>query len=186
MALFYLVRHGEPVYDRMLEHGFRGFGRDFAPLTEKGKAQAEAAARDVRLKDAALIVSSPYTRALQTAQIISRETGLLVEVELDLHEWMPDLENKYETSEESFALAREFTAHAGEYPPGAALRWETLSHMRERMRRVADKYAEYDRVILVGHGMAFRCLKYIEKMRPGEIVECVYEKGQPDCEYSFT
>lgn len=33
MAIFYLVRHGEAVYDHMLESGFWGFGRDFAPLS---------------------------------------------------------------------------------------------------------------------------------------------------------
>ena len=87
MALFYLVRHGEANYDNLLESGFWGFGRSFAPLSEKGKQQAEITAKDMRLKSAQLIVSSPYTRALQTAQIISRETGLQVEVEIDLHEW---------------------------------------------------------------------------------------------------
>lgn len=53
------------------------------------------------------------------------------------------------------------------------------------MRAVAEKYGEYDKVIMVGHGMAFRTLKYIEKMNYGEIVECEYKKGQKDCEYSF-
>ena len=186
MALFYLIRHGEPTYDNLMEHGFYGFGRDLAPLTELGRKQAEITAKDARLKDAALIVSSPYTRALQTAQIISAETGLCVEVELDLHEWVPDWENRYTTSEESFALAREFTKYSGEYPQGKTFRWETVSHMRERMRRVADKYAKYEKVIFVGHGMAFRSLAYIETMRPAEIVEFDYEVGQPDCEYSFT
>ena len=186
MALFYLVRHGEPVYDHMLENGFWGFGRDFAPLSEKGKAQAEKAAKDPRLKTAEIIVSSPYTRALQTAQIISMETGKRVEVEFDLHEWIPDLGNQYKTSEESFALGREFTKFHGEYPPGEKFPWETLSSMRQRARRVADKYSDYHKVIFVGHGMLFRCLTYIEKMHPAEIVECVYEKGQEDCPYSFT
>lgn len=186
MALFYLIRHGEPSYDNLMEHGFYGFGRDLAPLTEDGKKHAEITAKDARLKEATLIVSSPYTRALQTAQIISRETGLRVEVELDLHEWVPDWENRYTTSEESFALAKEFTKYQGEYPAGEQFRWETVSHMRERMRRVADKYADYDKVILVGHGMAFRSLAYIEAMRPAEIVEFDYKTGQPDCEYSFT
>ena len=114
MALFYLVRHGEANYDYMLENGFWGFGRDFAPLSEKGKQQAEITAKDIRLKNAELIVSSPYTRALQTAQIISRETGIRVEVDIDLHEWISDENNQYETSEESFALAREFTKFKGE------------------------------------------------------------------------
>ena len=186
MALFYLIRHGEPIYDHMLENGFWGFGRDFAPLSEKGKEQAEIAAKDIRLKNAELIVSSPYTRALQTAQIISRETGIRVEVDIDLHEWIPDENNQYETSEESFVLAREFTKFNGEYPPGETFRWESLSHMRKRMIRVADKYSDYDKVILVGHGMVFRCLTYIEKMNPAEIIECTYQIGQAECEYSFT
>ena len=186
MALFYLIRHGEPTYDNLMEHGFYGFGRDLAPLTEDGKKQAERTAKDARLKNAALIVSSPYTRALQTAQIISRETGLRVEVELDLHEWVPDWENRYTTSEESFAMARGFTKYKGEYPQSETFRWETVSHMRERMRRVADKYAGYDKVIFVGHGMAFRSLAHIKTMRPAEIVEFNYEVGQTDCEYSFT
>lgn len=186
MAIFYLVRHGEAVYDYMLESGFWGFGRDFAPLSPKGKQQAEMAARDIRLKSAEIIVSSPYTRALQTAQIISKETGIDVEVDIDLHEWIPDRDNLYTTSEESFALAHEFTKWKGEYPPGSRFRWETLTSMRQRMRRVADRYSDFNRVIFIGHGMVFRCLTYIEEMRPGEIIECVYQKGQAECEYSFT
>lgn len=144
------------------------------------------ASRDIRLKSAEIIVSSPYTRALQTAQIISGETGLCVEVDMDLHEWIPDQDNLYTTSEESFAFAHEFTRWKGEYPPGMKFRWETLASMRQRMRRAADRYSDYGRVVFVGHGMVFRCLTYIEKMRPGEIIECVYQKDQPDCEYSFT
>ena len=186
MALFYLVRHGEANYDGMLENGFWGFGRDFAPLSEKGTQQAEITAKDIRLKNAELIVSSPYTRALQTAQIISRETGLRVEVDIDLHEWVPDENNQYKTSKESFALAREFNKFNGEYPLGEKFRWESLSHMRKRMIRVADKYSDYEKVIFVGHGMVFRCLTYIEKMAPGEIIECTYQTGQPECAYSFT
>lgn len=53
------------------------------------------------------------------------------------------------------------------------------------MRRVADKYAEYEKVIIVGHGMALRTLAYIEVMKPAEIVKCKYEIGQQDCIYSF-
>lgn len=58
--------------------------------------------------------------------------------------------------------------------------------MRNRMIRVADKYSDYDKVILVVHGMVFRCLTYIEKMDTAEIIECTYQKGQAVCEYSFT
>ncbi|MBO5352792.1 MAG: histidine phosphatase family protein [Lachnospiraceae bacterium] len=185
MATFYLVRHGEADYSEMLEKGFYGFGRSFAPLSEKGIGQAEAAALDERLKSAELIVSSPYTRALQTAAIISRETGLKLCVEVDLHEWEPDKTNQYTTSEEAFSLTREFNLHKGVYPEGQEMKWETLEEVRKRMRKVADKYAGYNKVIFVGHGMAFRTLTYIEQMKPAEIVECTYHTGQDDCVYSF-
>ena len=104
MALFYLIRHGQPDYSGLESHGFFGFGRAFAPLSPQGIVQAEAAARDPRLKNAEFIVSSPYTRALQTAQIISRETGLPVVVDLDLHEWMPDRTNQLASGQESAAF----------------------------------------------------------------------------------
>ena len=82
-------------------------------------------------------------------------------------------------------MAEEFSRHRGVYPEGQQMRWESLDAMRRRMRRVADRYAHLDKVILVGHGMAFRTLTYIEEMKPAGIVECTYEIGQADCEYSF-
>lgn len=185
MATYYLIRHGEADYSELMEHHFFGFGRAFAPLSEKGIVQAEETAKDERLKTADIIVSSPYTRALQTAQIISKNIGIEVKVELDLHEWIPDLLNKYTTSEEANLLAEEFTKYRGIYPAETRKRWETVDAMRKRMRRAADKYAEYEKVILVGHGMAFRTLTYIEQMKPAEIVECTYEIGQEECVYSF-
>jgi broad specificity phosphatase PhoE len=185
MSTFYLVRHGQPDYNALSGHSFFGYGRDFAPLSPVGIKQAETASTDSRLHSAELIVSSPYTRALQTAQIISRHTGLPVQVELDLHEWIPDLTNTYTSSEESWILSKEFADYRGEYPEGITCRWETLSSMRKRMIAVADKYADCEKVIFVGHGMAFRTLTYIEELPPGGIVECHYEKGQPFCAYSF-
>ena len=55
--------------------------------------------KDIRLKNAQIIVSSPYTRALQTASIISKETGLDIVVEPDIREWQPDLTYQYKNSE---------------------------------------------------------------------------------------
>lgn len=186
MALFYLIRHGKPDYSQLDAHGFFGFGRAFAPLSHEGIRQAELTAKDPRLLQAKLIVSSPYTRALQTAQIISRETGLPTTVDLDLHEWMPDQTNRLTSGAESAALAEEFSRFRGIYPQGQILRWETLAHMRTRMRRAADKYAGDAPVIFVGHGMAFRALCEITEMAPAEIIEYHYQPGQPDCPYHFT
>lgn len=75
MAIFYLVRHGEPDYAALEGSAFFGFERDFAPLSKNGIRQARKAAKDERFKNAERIVSSPYTRALQTAQIIAENAG---------------------------------------------------------------------------------------------------------------
>ena len=87
-------------------------------MSPKGVSQVEATATDERLKSAQLIVASPCTRALETAAIISRETGLKICVEVDLHEWEPDKTNQYTTSEEAFEMAREFNLYKGVYPEG--------------------------------------------------------------------
>ena len=82
-------------------------------------------------------------------------------------------------------MAREFTLYQGVYPENKKMKWEPLSEIRDRMRIVADQYADYNKVIIVSHGMALRTLTYIEKMKPAQIVECEYYKGQEDCNYSF-
>jgi len=185
MVTYYLIRHGEADYSKVEEFNLYGFGRDFAPLTLNGIKQVEDTAKDPRLKSAEIIISSPYTRALQTAQIISKNTGIKVQVEIGLHEWIPDLTNQYNTSEEAFQLTREFNQYLGVYPENQKMKWECLSDMRARMKKIADKYTDYNNVIIVSHGMALRTLAYIEKMKPAEIIEIQYYKGQKDCNYSF-
>lgn len=177
MALFYLIRHGEADYSQLMEKGFFGFGRDFAPLSKTGIEQVEKTAKDQRLKSAQIIVTSPYTRALQTAAIISRETALKICVEVDLHEWIPDKTNQYKTSDEAFTLAKEFYENKGLYPNGQQLRWETLDEVRKRMQRVVEKYAGFGKVIFVGHSMAFGTLTNIDGMKPAEIIEWEYFKN---------
>ena len=185
MTVFYLIRHGEPDYKAISKLGFYGFGRSFAPLSEVGKKQAEEAAKDERLKAADLIICSPYTRALQTAAIISREINKEIIVEPELHEWIVDKTNSITSSEEVAMLGKEFQEYRGVYSVGQEMRWETLSSLRSRIKHVADKYTDYNKIIIVGHGMAFRVLKYIKNIAPGEIVECQYIRGQEDCEYAF-
>ncbi|QSX06746.1 histidine phosphatase family protein [Sedimentibacter sp. zth1] len=186
MALFYLIRHGQPDYSGCDERKYKGHGRDLAPLSEKGIEQVIETSKDARLKDAQLIVCSPYTRAMQTASIISKQLSIDIKVEMDLHEWMPDLTFTYDNLDECLELTNDYNKCHGEYPKDEEKRWESLSHLRNRVRAVADKYASYDKVIIVGHGMALKTLTYIEHMTPAEIVECTYELNQPNCIVSFT
>ena len=45
------------------------------------------------------------------------------------------------------------------------------------MQRVAEKYAGYEKVIFVGHSMAFEALTNIDGMKPAEIIEWEYLKN---------
>ena len=86
-------------------------------------------------------------------------------VEPELHEWLVDKTNSITSSEQVAKYGKEFQKFKGVYPEGQDMKWESLASLRECIRRVADKYADYDKVIIVGHGMAFRVLKYIERTR---------------------
>ena len=76
------IRHGEPDKTEVDRRGFIGQGRDMAPLTEFGIKEAEGVSLSPLLEGSQVIVSSPYTRALQTAAIISKNTGLDIKVEV--------------------------------------------------------------------------------------------------------
>ncbi|WNQ14114.1 histidine phosphatase family protein [Paenibacillus aurantius] len=116
MTTFYLIRHGEADWafkeERNLQHALR----DFVPLTERGVQQAEQVLScHPHLQDCELILSSPYTRALQTSAIINRSLSLPIKVEYDLHEWTPD--NWQAASvEELMELWEAYRKHNGLHP----------------------------------------------------------------------
>ena len=178
MATFYLIRHGEPDYNVIADAGFYGFGVNFAPLTESGIMQAEQTAKDKRLLDAELIVCSPYTRALQTASIISRFVNKKIVIEPLLHEWINDKTNTLSSDEEARGLFEEFLSCRGVYPEGTEPRWENVNSLIERVKSVADKYSNYNKIIFVCHGMVCRVLARTKGLSFAEIIECEYKKGQ--------
>jgi len=77
-----LLRHGQTPLS--VEKRFSGTGDP--PLTELGQAQAAAAAARLSTSAATAVVSSPLTRARQTAQVVADALGLEVEVEEGLRE----------------------------------------------------------------------------------------------------
>ena len=172
------IRHGEPDKSVVDARGFIGQGRDLAPLTSLGMQQAEQAAADPRLTGCQLIVSSPYTRALQTAAIISRITGLDLLVETDLHEFIPDKTFQVKGEEEDKTLHRDFIACRGEYPPGETRRWETIASIIARTKPVLDRYAAqgYEKIAVVAPGGVIRRYTGAGLIAHGEVCEIEYTK----------
>jgi len=148
---FIFIRHAEPRYDEVIERGYVGMGYEFGKLTENGVAQAEKRAKDPILKDADIIITSPYTRALQTAAIISRETGIKIEVENDLHEWMPDTSFKFDY--DVSAASKEYFEAKGIRNVSHQYRWESYNDLKKRVELTLLKYKNYRKVIVVCHGI---------------------------------
>lgn len=72
MTELYLVRHGETDWNRAR----RVQGRTDVPLNDTGRAQARATGRLLARRRWDAVLSSPLSRAVETAQLIAAEIGL--------------------------------------------------------------------------------------------------------------
>ncbi len=172
------IRHGEPDKTEVDQRGFIGQGRDMAPLSALGIQQAENVSFHPLLKDCQIIVSSPYTRALQTAAIISKNTGLDIKVEVALHEFIPDKTFQVKGEDENKLLHKEFMHCRGEYPDGEVRKWETITEIIVRSKSVLDRYVDlgYERIIVVAHGGVIRRYTGVGLIGHCDVCEVDYTK----------
>ena len=165
MPAIYLLRHGQADYQPIRSRGWPGATADLAPLSELGQRQAGQAARQARQLAGTgqiRLVSSPVTRALQTAGILAGHLGLSLTVEFDLREWLPDSTFSWHTHAEVRASVDDFERHDGEWPAGQQLRWEPLSQVQARAAAALARSAaglDQDAVLIaVCHEMVIRAI----------------------------
>ena len=116
MTTFYLIRHGEVNFELADQRNLVGSTREFVPLTDNGVRQVEQLSRQLLEHRAELILSSPLTRAMQSATIPSRQLNLPMRVEFDLRKWIPDPTNTYEGSDAVLTAYTELLEAGGEWP----------------------------------------------------------------------
>ncbi|MEM8752276.1 MAG: histidine phosphatase family protein [Pseudomonadota bacterium] len=80
---FYFLRHGETTWNAI----GRTQGQLDAPLSDRGRAQAAAAAAALKGEPIERIVSSPLSRARDTAEAAAAATGAPVDFDDDLMEF---------------------------------------------------------------------------------------------------
>jgi broad specificity phosphatase PhoE len=134
----WLVRHGDSYQDiKEVED---------PPLSAVGREQARRLAERVRRLQPAAVYSSPYRRALQTAQAITDDVHVdprLVEIVLDVGE-----DGSLDLKEDALAAA---------------------SRMREALDDVVRDHAG-GRVVIVSHGAAIiACLSDVMRLEPGQL-----------------
>ena len=165
------IRHGEPDYRELEERSYTGFGIDLAPLSEKGRQQAQKLSKNPLLPSAEIIISSAVTRALETAFYVVCATGLPLRVEPLLHEWQV-----YESGIENFERARcLFLESKGELLPNSSIQYETAAEMKSRFLECMSKYRDYQTVIVVTHNMLMRQFVPNEKIDFCQVIECELE-----------
>lgn len=146
----YLIRHSEPDFSQVDQAGYTGLARDLTRLTPKGIKIADKAAQSPIFNEVQMMLISPYTRTMQTAQEFLKYHQLPNQVELLLHEWRPDKSGKRDVTSEQLALAY------NDYLDGthtSDLDFETREEVMTRVNSVLDRYKDkYDCIACVTHG----------------------------------
>ena len=158
LTLFLLMRHGKADFSGPNKWNAHGWSSELAPLTEIGEKQVMQQIGRILEFNPEIVLSSPATRALQSALILRSGLSVPFKVEFDLHEWVPDRNFQWRNIKEVDRLRADFIQCNGEYPVGETRPWETLSHMQSRATAVLRKYISYKRVLVVCHGELIKSL----------------------------
>jgi broad specificity phosphatase PhoE len=142
----WLVRHGETEWAREGRHT----GRTDVPLTDAGRAQARALARCLAGHDFARVISSPMSRAADTARLAGFAHP---QTDPDLREWdYGALEGR--KTDEIRDEYPDWSIWDGPWPNG-----ETVEHIAGRADRLVERFRAIDGDVLVfAHGHVLRVL----------------------------
>jgi probable phosphoglycerate mutase len=155
MKRVYFVRHAESEANVARLHG-----GPHHPLSERGQKQAQFIAERCAKLPLQALCASDAIRAQQTAEAISKRTGLPVHTAHDLHEIiMPSrmMERRFDTSE---AIEAESHLIENMKPGHRHSDEETFDEMTARAGRVLERLSQLpeEHVGVVTHGLFLRCL----------------------------
>ena len=171
---FIFMRHAEPDYTIIDQRHYRGFGNDLAPITQNGIQETINSSKNPLLKDADIIISSPYTRTMQTASVLSKELNINLKVEIDLMEWIPDKDYMYN----NYSMVVKWRKHYDENDGKCTYKEDNFEEKTEiisRVKKVLKKYNNYTKVIVITHGMVINALTNVEKPNHNQIIKYILE-----------
>ncbi len=150
LGRLYLVRHGEVANPRHLCYGdLPGFG-----LSPLGRAQAEEAAAYVAGLGADVLLTSPLSRAVETAEAIGRRLDLPAVADLRLTEWRLGVRwNGVVWEDLPTAFPGELEAYL-QHPADLPFSPESLETAAQRLAALVDELGEQHpgaAAVLVSH-----------------------------------
>ena len=144
-----LWRHGQTTWN--VERRFQG--QTDIPLDETGEAQAEYAARRLATLGPHVIVSSDLSRAQQTAEALSKLTGLAIAPDKDLRERFG---GDWEGLSDADIRERYPAERATWNPPNGESSRAVADRVAAVLDRVAESLGDGQLAVLVSHGAALR------------------------------
>jgi probable phosphoglycerate mutase len=144
-----LWRHGQTTWN--VEHRFQG--QTDIPLDETGEAQAEYTAKRLATLRPNVIVASDLYRAQQTAAALARLTGLTVSLDKDLRERFG---GDWEGLSDEEIRERYPAERATWNPPNGEPTAVVADRVAAACTRIADRLADGQLAVVVGHGAALR------------------------------
>lgn len=150
-TMIYFVRHGETILTPSRK--FSGTGTLDPELTADGLAQAELVAKEIAKLDIDLIIASPLKRTKQTADVISRATGVEVIFdeswyELSFGEW--DGRSIEEVRSESPDEYQAWINSSSYAPPGGESYDEAAIRVDDALEAIVASYPG-KKVVVVSH-----------------------------------
>ena len=145
------IRHGQPDYRLADQRQMSQLEKDYAPLAREHIPFIAQQAKDPIFDGAQVMISSPYTRALQTAELLNRQLQLDLWVEHDVREWCADLAGGYIDLQERDRRWHQYRAHlqAGTQPSNVD--YEDAASLKARTLAVLSRYRDADKLVLVAH-----------------------------------
>lgn len=155
MTRFFLVRHGETEWNKIR----RIQGVSDIPLNDTGRAQAASLGDILAAHTFDLLVSSPLSRAVETATIIATRLGMPEPL------IVPDLiERNYGEAEGSNGVDLDIRYPAGTEVPGRETREAVTQRAIRVLQDLALSHPEAD-ILAVAHGGVIRSV--VEYAAPG-------------------
>ncbi|MCL2531846.1 MAG: phosphoglycerate mutase family protein [Oscillospiraceae bacterium] len=148
-----LVRHAQPDYS--VVEAKPGFNH-LAPLSAAGMEQAHVVAQSESFAGAEIVISSPYTRALQTAAIIAGNLALPLTVDIGFHERLPDTKGVLNTKQQLHDSFEEYDLRKGIHTSDGEHHWESVAQQISRIKNSLDRYTAHEKIIIVTHGELIR------------------------------
>ncbi len=166
----YLVRHGETALTPLRK--FSGDGPLNPELTQIGRAQAKALAKEIALLKPDLLISSPLKRTQETAQEIEKSTGLKMQIEKIWIECSFGLWDGLSTDEVAAEYPNEYKrwlTSSSQIPPEGESYDETMARALEGLDTLVTDHPHKKIVVVTHNGVIKTAVAGVMQANPNSI-----------------